>query len=47
MKRNGKSDMRGKKITVLSQEGRDNYDRIFRSKKLPKNQTREKKETNE
>ena len=27
--KNGKTDMRGKKLTVLSLEGRDNWDLIF------------------
>lgn len=29
---NGKGDMRGSKITVLSEQGRSNYDEIFRKK---------------
>ncbi len=28
----GKGDMRGAKITVLSEQGRDNWDRIFQKK---------------
>lgn len=32
---NGKSDMRGKPVTVLSDKGRDTWDRVF-GKKKPK-----------
>jgi hypothetical protein len=45
MKRNGKSDMRGRKITVLSDDGRETYDRIFaRCRKNPTQPKPEKKE---
>lgn len=33
--KNGKTDMRGKKLTVLSLEGRDNWDLIFSKDKNP------------
>ena len=44
---NGKGDMRGKPITVLSQEARDNWDRIFSTKgRKTKTTTDKKKEDN-
>lgn len=35
---NGKTDMRGKRITVLSEQGRENWDKIFGKKPDKKKQ---------